>query len=165
MAGVALGRPFSAIPGRTLLATFTVSDICQKPQEVAITIANSLVEGTGLTVAESEAIAKAGSQCCSKLQAALASASSYAESEGTRDEFTSAAANAAAAAGFKGCAQESFAAVTTSATTGAAGNQATVETAAGGTGNFGPSSTSSSATLSFAPGGGTSARARGSVGR
>lgn len=54
MAGVALGRPFSAIPGRTLLATFTVSDICQKPQEVAITIANSLVEGTGLTVAESE---------------------------------------------------------------------------------------------------------------
>jgi hypothetical protein len=54
LAGVAHGRPFSTLPGRTLLAAFTVSDICQKPQEVAITIANSLVEGTGLTVAESE---------------------------------------------------------------------------------------------------------------
>jgi hypothetical protein len=47
------GRPFSA-PGRTLLASFTASDICRKPQEVAITIANTLVQGSGLSTAESD---------------------------------------------------------------------------------------------------------------
>lgn len=55
-----------------------------------------------------QAIAKAGSQCCSRLQSALVSASSQAESQGQGDKFSSAAANAAAAAGFKGCAQQSF---------------------------------------------------------
>lgn len=53
-AGGALGRPFSTTPSRALLATFTASDICQEPQEVAITIANSFVQGSGLTVAEAE---------------------------------------------------------------------------------------------------------------
>lgn len=48
---LALGRPVS---GRALLATFSASDICTKPQEVAITIANTLVQGSGLSTAESE---------------------------------------------------------------------------------------------------------------
>lgn len=46
-----VGLPFSR---RALLATFSASDICQKPKEVAITIANSLVQGDGLSTAESE---------------------------------------------------------------------------------------------------------------
>jgi hypothetical protein len=72
----ALCRPFSLLRGRVLLASFTASDICTKPEEeVAITIANTLVKGTGLTTAESEVRSRAFFS--SSRHASLTTASSY----------------------------------------------------------------------------------------
>ena len=41
-------------PRRRNLLSFTADDICQKPQEVAITLSQALVNGSGLSGAESQ---------------------------------------------------------------------------------------------------------------
>ena len=49
--GPTFGRKLS--PPRRTLQAITTSDICRKPQEVAITVAQVLVNGTGLAGADS----------------------------------------------------------------------------------------------------------------